>query len=67
MDGTSPTSQPKYWMTRENIVPTADNVITFEVKGEDELIGVDNGNPTSHKDFKSNHRRAFNGLCLAIV
>jgi len=28
---------------------------------------VDNGNPFSHEPFQSNQRRAFNGLCLAIV
>lgn len=31
------------------------------------LLGVDNGNPESHEDFKSNRGNAFNGLCLAIV
>lgn len=49
------------------IVPTADNDVTLEVEGEGVLIGVDNGNPRSHEDFKSNRRKGFNGLCLAIV
>jgi beta-galactosidase len=49
------------------VVPTADNEITFEMQGEGKLIGVDNGNPVSHEDYKSNRRKAFNGLCLAIV
>ena len=49
------------------LVPGADNEVTFSVEGEGILIGVDNGNPRSHEAFKSNHRRAFNGLCLAIV
>jgi beta-galactosidase len=49
------------------IVPIADNEVTFELEGEGSLLGVDNGNPTSHEDYKSNRRRAFNGLCLAIV
>lgn len=48
-------------------VPTAENEITFEVQGEATLIGVDNGNPESHEDYKANRRKAFNGLCLAIV
>jgi beta-galactosidase len=39
----------------------------FTVEGEGKLIGVDNGDPMSHEDFKANRRRAFNGLCLAIV
>jgi beta-galactosidase len=50
-----------------NIVPTADPLITFDVQGSGVLIGVDNGNPASHENYKSNHRQAFNGLCLAIV
>jgi beta-galactosidase len=48
-------------------VPTADNEIVFEVLGEAKLIGVDNGDPLSHEDFKGNRRKCFNGLCLAIV
>ncbi|MGC9349309.1 MAG: sugar-binding domain-containing protein, partial [Anaerolineae bacterium] len=48
-------------------VPTADDLITFDVQGPGRLIGVDNGNPISHEPFQANKRRAFNGLCLAIV
>jgi beta-galactosidase len=48
-------------------VPIADNEIVFEVVGEGKLIGVDNGDPLSHEDYKGNRRKAFNGLCLAIV
>jgi beta-galactosidase len=48
-------------------VPTADNEIVFEVLGEARLIGVDNGDPLSHEDYKGNRRKCFNGLCLAIV
>jgi beta-galactosidase len=49
------------------VVPTANNAITFEIQGEAHLIGVDNGNPAGHESFKSPQRRAFNGLCLAIL
>jgi beta-galactosidase len=49
------------------VVPAADNEVTFEIQGEGRIIGVDNGDPQSHEDFKSNRRKAFNGLCLAIV
>ena len=49
------------------IVPSANNPITFEVLGEGRLIGVDNGNPFSHEDYKTNRRNTFNGLCLAII
>ena len=49
------------------VVPIGNNEITFELEGQGLLLGVDNGNPESHEDFKSNRRKAFNGLCLAIV
>jgi beta-galactosidase len=48
-------------------VPTAANAITFELQGPGKIIGVDNGDPFDHDSFKSNQRKAFNGLCLAIV
>jgi beta-galactosidase len=35
--------------------------------GPGELIGVGNGDPASHEPDKASKRRAFNGLCLAIV
>jgi beta-galactosidase len=49
------------------VVPVAMNDIVFTLEGEGRLIGVDNGDPLSHEDFKTNRRRAFNGLCMAIV
>jgi beta-galactosidase len=49
------------------MVPAADNPIAFEIEGEGKLIGLDNGDPRSHEDFKAKERKAFNGLCLAIV
>ncbi|WJH33568.1 hypothetical protein N6H14_26595 [Paenibacillus sp. CC-CFT747] len=49
------------------IVPTADHEIEFHVAGAGKLIGVGNGNPSSHESDKGTIRRAFNGRCLAIV
>lgn len=49
------------------VVPGADNLVKFDVRGAGALIGVDNGNPSSHEDFKAAERHAFNGMCLAIV
>jgi beta-galactosidase len=49
------------------IVPTAKNEISFQLEGEGKLLGIDNGDPASHEDFRSNRRRVFNGLALAIV
>jgi beta-galactosidase len=49
------------------IVPLASNEVVFEVTGEARLIGVDNGDLSSDESYKSNRRRAFRGLCLALV
>lgn len=48
-------------------MPTADNEVAFELEGEGKLIGMDSGDPASYENYKSNHRRAFHGLALAIV
>ncbi|WP_245706141.1 beta-galactosidase GalB [Catalinimonas alkaloidigena] len=50
-----------------NLVPHADHLVQFQVEGEGELVGVDNGYQASMESFKADHRKAFNGLCLAIV
>ncbi|GIZ09593.1 beta-galactosidase GalB [Flavobacterium sp. UMI-01] len=50
-----------------NFCPMADNLVTFDVKGEGSIIGVDNGNQISLESFQGNQRKAFNGMCLAIV
>ncbi|HVZ99138.1 MAG TPA: beta-galactosidase GalA [Caulobacterales bacterium] len=47
--------------------PTADNQVTFSVSGPAEVIGVGNGDPTSLEPDKASARKAFNGLCMAIV
>lgn len=49
------------------VVPTAANAVTVSVDGAGTLIAMDNGNPASHEDFRSNRRLVFNGMCLAIV
>ncbi|HEX6965507.1 MAG TPA: beta-galactosidase GalA [Gemmatimonadaceae bacterium] len=48
-------------------VPTADAEITFAVSGSGALIGVGNGDPSSHEADKADRRRLFNGRCVAIV
>ncbi len=48
-------------------VPDADNLINFQLTGEGSIAGVDNGNQTSHEPFKADHRKAFNGMCLAVI
>ena len=49
------------------VVPVADNEVSFRVSGEGRLIGVGNGDPTNHESDKDSSRRAFSGLCMAIV
>ncbi len=49
------------------IVPDAANEIAFAVEGAGRIIGLDNGDPSSHEDYKASHRKAFHGLCLAIL
>lgn len=49
------------------VVPIADNEVAFTVEGPGKIIGVGNGDPSSHEPDKSTRRRAFNGYCLAIV
>ena len=50
-----------------NIVPTADNLVVFTIQGQGKLFGVDNGDPMDHNSFRLNNRKAFHGLCLAIL
>ena len=50
-----------------NLVPIADNLIRFDIKGQGRLIGVDNGNPADHDSYKIPQRRAFNGMALVII
>jgi beta-galactosidase len=49
------------------LVPVADNEIVFQLSGPGKVIGVGNGDPSSHEPDKAHKRRAFNGLCMAIV
>jgi beta-galactosidase len=50
-----------------NVIPDADNLITFTVSGNGKLIGVDNGNPRDDNSFKLNYRKAFNGHAYAVI
>jgi beta-galactosidase len=49
------------------LVPITDNLVTFAVKGSGRVLGVGNGDPTSHESDIGTSRRAFGGLCMAIV
>jgi len=49
------------------LVPVTDNTVNFRVIGEGRLIGVGNGDPTDHASDKGSSRKAFSGLCMALV
>jgi beta-galactosidase len=49
-----------------NMVPYADNLVQFTITGGS-IAGVDNGLQTSLESFKDTKRKAFNGLCLAVL
>jgi beta-galactosidase len=49
------------------IVPTANADVTFEVTGPGKILGVGNGDPSSHESDRGPSRRAFSGLCMAIA
>lgn len=49
------------------IVPIADNEVTFRLSGNGRIIGVGNGDPSSHEPDQAEKRHAFNGLCMAII
>lgn len=54
-----------------NFMPVASNQIEFNIEGDGEIVGVDNGNPVSKERYKDTNgkwlRQAFNGKALVIV
>jgi beta-galactosidase len=52
---------------RGRAVPEGRDRISFEVTGPGRLIGVGNGDPTSHEPDKASSRLAFKGLAMGIV
>ncbi|WP_044559928.1 beta-galactosidase GalA [Azospirillum sp. B4] len=49
------------------LVPDADHLVTFAIEGDARLLGVGNGDPTSLEPDHAPYRKAFKGLCGAIV
>lgn len=55
-----------------NVVPTANNLVRFQLHGQGQLVGVDNGEQASRERYKEQAdgswvRKAFNGKGVAIV
>ena len=48
------------------VVPTATNEINFSITGGT-ILGVGNGNPSSHEADKASQRAVFNGLAEVII
>lgn len=57
--------------TQGRAVPVASNLVRFKVTGDAEIIGVGNGDPSSHepdKILEGNYQRSlFNGKCQMIL
>jgi beta-galactosidase len=49
------------------VVPNADNSVQFELKGPGKIMGVGNGDPSSHESDKASERSVFNGNAQVIV
>jgi beta-galactosidase len=52
---------------RGDVVPTAENEIVFTLDGGAKIIGVGNGDPTSHEPDHADRRKAFNGYAQLIL
>lgn len=53
--------------TNGNLVPNADNLISFEVTGGGKLVGLDNGYQANLDSFKAKTGKVYNGKCIAII
>jgi beta-galactosidase len=49
------------------VLPVTDQQVSFTVSGPGRVIGVGNGDPTSHESDGGATRKAFSGCCMAIV
>jgi beta-galactosidase len=49
------------------VLPITDHPVTFHVTGPGEVKGTGNGDPTNHEPDHGSTRKAFAGLCMAIV
>ncbi len=49
------------------IVPSANDLITFEVVGSGVVAAVDSGDNADHDAFQDKKRKAFQGICIALV
>ena len=51
-----------------NVVPDADDImVNFEISGKGKVAGVGNGNPADMSSFQQPRKKAYQGICLAII
>ncbi|WP_152285634.1 beta-galactosidase GalB [Flavicella marina] len=50
-----------------NVVPRTHNSVSYTIEGPGEIIGVGNGDATSHESFQATDRKVYNGLALVII
>lgn len=50
-----------------NVVPNAENLISFKVDGAGFVAAVDSANSNSHEPYQASQRQAFQGTCLALI
>ncbi len=48
-------------------VPSADQLIHFQITGPGVIAAVDNADIASHESFQASQRHAFQGQCIAVV
>ena len=49
------------------IVPTANDLIAFEVAGSGLIVAVDSADNTDHDPFQATKRKAYQGRCLGYI
>src|SRR6185369_5035979 len=49
------------------MVPRANHLVKFTVAGPAEIVGVENGDATSHAPVQASEVRTYNGLALAVL
>jgi len=49
------------------LVPTAKDLVVFKVTGPGLVAAVDSGDNSSHEPFQASQRRAYQGLCFAML
>ena len=49
------------------VVPNANNLITFEAAGSGSVVAVDSADNADHAPFQAKQRKAFQGICMAMI